>query len=443
MVVQNQEKMLARYEAVSLILARVGGGMKQSTAIDEVARLTFGGHFTKRQLTAKRRTLYRWLRAFKHGGFDALADSSRVQQTPSLVLSGEVIALLETTKTKDEEASIPDIIRQAEMLGLVEEGSLSRTTVWRTARKLGLPLPSSKSKTASTKRRFAYPHRMQMVLCDGKQFRAGYERRRRLAFFFIDDATRKLLVAIIGTSETKELFLRGIMKVIRRYGLMSVLYVDNGSGFIAGDAETVCARIGIHLVHGTEGYPEGRGKIERFNRTVKADLLRTLDGDPAVDSGFESLEMRCEHYRREVYNRRKHESLGMSPDDRWAADTLPLVVPENISELEKHFTITSMRKVSLDNIISFDGKAFEMPFGYSGRLVKIDEDLLTGTVSFLHEGRYIALKEADLSQNARYRRAKAIQAEEPVSRQIRTAARLAYDQDFEPITSPSGDFTEE
>jgi hypothetical protein len=39
---------------------------------------------------------------------------------------------------------------------------------------------------------------MQMVLCDGKHFRAGAARLRRVALFFLDDATRMGLHVVVG-----------------------------------------------------------------------------------------------------------------------------------------------------------------------------------------------------------------------------------------------------
>ncbi len=37
------------------------------------------------------------------------------------------------------------------------------------------------------------------------------------------------------------------------------LFVDNGSGFIALDAIAVARKLGVHLIHGSAGYPEGQG----------------------------------------------------------------------------------------------------------------------------------------------------------------------------------------
>ena len=41
-----------------------------------------------------------------------------------------------------------------------------------------------------------------------------------------------------------------------------------------------CAKLGIRLVHSTPGRPQGRGKIERFFRTVREQFLVELTGEP-------------------------------------------------------------------------------------------------------------------------------------------------------------------
>jgi hypothetical protein len=63
-----------------------------------------------------------------------------------------------------------------------------------------------------------------MVLADGKHFRAGVRRRKRVAVFFLDDAGRFGLGVVVGTDETAELFLRGLHGVLRRFGFMGVLH---------------------------------------------------------------------------------------------------------------------------------------------------------------------------------------------------------------------------
>ena len=108
------------------------------------------------------------------------------------MLSEAFIDFLRAEKLDDPRASIPELIRRAEIRKTIASvDAVSCTTVWRAVVRMGLPTRMRPSKTEGDMRRFAYPNRMMMILCDGKRFRAGVERRRRVALFFLDDATRK------------------------------------------------------------------------------------------------------------------------------------------------------------------------------------------------------------------------------------------------------------
>ena len=205
---------------------------------------------------------------------------------------------------------------------------------------------------------------------------------------------------------------------------------------------TVLARLGIHFIHGTANYPEGHGKIERFNRTQWADLLRTFSGDPGVDSSLDSLTSRCNHYTGNVYNNETHSSLGMSPNQKWDMDTMPLRIPNDFTALERHFIFTRKRKVSRDNVIKNNGTNLEMPNGYAGKIVVIEDDLLHNTQYFIHDGKRTILNEVDLVANAKDKRLSRALEEEPAPVLKTTAARVLYDSEFAPIVDAGGNCPE-
>ena len=64
-------------------------------------------------------------------------------------------------------------------------------------------------------------------------------------------------------------------------GVPDAVYVDNGSAFVDAWLLRACAKLGIRLIHSTPGRPQGRGKIERFFRTVREQFLVEITGDTA------------------------------------------------------------------------------------------------------------------------------------------------------------------
>ena len=60
-------------------------------------------------------------------------------------------------------------------------------------------------------------------------------------------------------------------------GVRGRIYVDNGSAFASKPLLREGASLGIRLAHSTPRRPEGRGRIERFFRTVRDQFLVELD----------------------------------------------------------------------------------------------------------------------------------------------------------------------
>jgi len=270
--------------------------------------------------------------SFDKTRFSGLTPANRQKITGSQVLPETLLAFFKEQKELDAKTSIPDLILRAEEYHLIDSAdSIDRTTVWRALKRDGVSTHRGKSsKQDRDSRRFAYPHRMDMILCDGKHFRAGAKRLKRVALFYLDDSTRKGLGVIVGPSESSELFLRGFYDVLLRYGLLRSVFLDNGSGFTADNCVAVAGQLNISFIYGTAGYPEGHGKIERFNQTVLNHVLRTLDGNPEVNADCDALQLRLQHYLFERYNHTSHEGIeNQTPYDRFQHDTTALTFKEN------------------------------------------------------------------------------------------------------------------
>src|SRR5206468_11085230 len=125
---------------------------------------------------------------------------SRQTVPGSQVLSPRMLGFLQHQKQEDPVASVPELIERARLCGVVgEDEPVSRTSVWRACRRLGLPLLRPRRADQRDMRRFAYAHRLQMVLADGKHFRAGIGRPRRVGLTLLDAATRYRPAVPAGT----------------------------------------------------------------------------------------------------------------------------------------------------------------------------------------------------------------------------------------------------
>jgi len=434
---------LFRYQIISGVLVRQGQGEPRSEAIRSVSQrehISADGVLKKVSI----RSIYLWLKAYETNGFGGLLTKKQQPRQDALVLEKPLLDFFKEQKKEDPRVSVPEMIRRAKKQSLIQpEQNIDRVTVWRSLKRMGIETTRRKSPKNRDSRRFAYPHRMDMVLCDGKHFRAGPRRLRRVALFFLDDSTRMGLYVIVGTSENTLLFLRGLYQTLLNHGLMSSLYVDNGSAFIANDSIEVLRKLGILFIHGTAGYPQGHGKIERFNRTAQEDILRFLDGNPEVDSDCSSLQLRLQHYLSKRYNQTPHESLsGFSPAGRFQIDKRLLRFHQSQNQLRRSFVLYQQRRVSNDNVVSFNGVDYEVSRGYAGMKIMLHRNILDQSISIIHQGSLLQLAPVDLHENARDKRAKSEKLDPENVNLIlpKSSAQMAYERDLGPIVDPEGNF---
>ncbi|HIJ83105.1 MAG TPA: DDE-type integrase/transposase/recombinase [Magnetococcales bacterium] len=434
---------LFRYQVISIILAQEQMGQLRPQAVKSVADMV---HATLDNVMKKvsPRTLYRWLAAFEAHGFAGLQSAQRSHTPDSVVIPENVSNFIKQEKIADPQASVPELIRRAKESGLTgPEQSIHRATVWRSLKRMAVDTSRSKARKDRDCRRFSFPHRMDMVMCDGKHFRAGVARLRRVALFFIDDASRVVLDVKVGTTENTQLFLNGLYLTLVHHGLMTTLFVDNGSGFIAHDAIDVLRNLNILFIHGTAGYPQGRGKIERFNRTASDQMLRLLDGNPDIDPDCASLELRLRHYLHGQYNHTPHESLdGMTPWSRFVGDPKPMRPYRHAEALHPAFILKKQRSVSNDHVISFNGIHYEAPRGLAGTKIILHHNALDDSVEIFHQNRMVRLTPLDAHTNARDKRAKNVSPCDQIAPQniTKTSTQMAFDRDHRPIVGADGGF---
>jgi putative transposase len=442
---------LFRFQVVSQVRARTLAGETLARAIRAVGATPVLDAASMQPRRVSERSIYRWVAAFAARGMAGLEPKARQAAAASRVLPERLLEFVRTERDLDPRASLPEMLRRARENRILSANErVDRTTLWRACSRMGLPMRRRQQQCQADVRSFAYPHRMMMLLADGKHFRAGRNHTKRVALFFLDDASRKGLEVVVGPSESTELFLRGLYGTTREAGLADVVYLDNGPGFISDDTQAVVAALPSHLVLGTAGYPEGHGKIERFNQTAQDDLLRSLAGAPDVDDDPGALELRLRHYVREQYNRRPHDSLdGQSPAARWDADTRPLRFPTSDEELRAKFVVTFGRKVTNDNLVPFGRVDYEVPRGYAGKHIRVYRHLLEGDLFVIHDGLMVRLRPVDRARNAVDRRAPRLAPPKPAPGPgdpgglppARSAATLAFERDFGPLVGPDGGFT--
>ena len=101
--------------------------------------------------------------------------------------------------------------------------------------------------------------------------------RKTYLFAFLDDHSRLAVGYRFGFAEDTVRLAAALQPALASRGVPETAYVDNGSAFVDNWLLRACAVLGIRLVHSRPGKPEGRGKIERWFRTVRDQFLVEIE----------------------------------------------------------------------------------------------------------------------------------------------------------------------
>lgn len=188
--------------------------------------------------------------------------------------------------------------------------------------------------------------------------------RKTYLFAFIDDMSRLIPHAGFYLHERLPSYLDAFVKALAKRGLPRKLYVDNGPSFRSQLLHHASASLGIALIHSKPYQPEGRGKIERWFKTVRMQFLPTVSDGLSLGELNEKLSSWVETYHRTV-----HGSTKEKPIDRYLAHLH--LLREAPKGLEDYFRIRTMRKVDKDRTVSLGGRLYEAPVETIGKMVTL------------------------------------------------------------------------
>jgi transposase InsO family protein len=355
-------------------------------------------------------TIRDWLSAYRRGGFDALRPQVRRDQGRARAIPQEVADLLCQIKDERPLLSVSAVIEQARAAGVGEQLHLAPATVHRLLSRNGLMDKRRNEPTSKDRRRFAFDKAGELWMSDVMHgptvTTEGSRKRKTYLIGLLDDATRVVPYAAFALSENTSAFLPVLQQALLRRGVPKRLYVDNGALYRSNHLSLVCAKLGITLIHARPYLPQGKGKQERWFRTVRMQLLPALD--PTDRLSLDALNRRLWAWVESEYHMSPHKGLdGMTPLDRWmmAAHDVRLVGPE--SELDDMFLFEQKRKVQSDRTVSLLGIVYEVDASLVGETVilRFDPSRRARPVDVYFKGRKIEqAKRVDLYANCFVRR---------------------------------------
>ena len=318
-------------------------------------------------------TMRGWIKDYRRGGFEALHPKPRGDRGKPRRLPGEVAERLIALKSDHPHWSVRLIIKTARAEGI--DHPLAPSTVHRLLSAEGL-FDRMPPHDGADRRRFAFREAGELWMSDvmhGPKVRHGRTRRKTYLIAFIDDATRVVPFAAFAMAENAAAFLPVFKQALIRRGLVQRLYVDNGAAYRSRHLAVICARLGVALIHARPFQPAGKGKIERFFRTVRGTWLSRVDA--ADQDTLESLNRSLWAWIEGEYHHTPHRGLeGRTPLEQWALASAGVRYPDATLDLDDIFLFEARRRVHKDRTVSLNGRVYEVDALLVGHKVTLRYD---------------------------------------------------------------------
>jgi len=313
-------------------------------------------------------SINRWCRLYKdsNGDLKSLQPKDRCDQGKSRAMDEDTCLSLIGLKLETPALTVPQLIEQMNRQNRVSPGIvLNNSTVYRFLHQQNLMDLPVKKPVDRRKFEAELPNDLwQSDVMHGPKVDVNGKMRKSYLIAVIDDHSRLIAHGQFYLSEALHSYLQAFENALAKRGLPRKLYVDNGAAFRSRHLEYISAALAIALIHSKPYQPQGRGKIERFFRTVRGQFLTGFKGQTLYE-----LNEAFDGWLSNIYHQRKHSSTKQTPIERFAANLQCLrAAPDNLHD---YFRKVARRKVNKDRSITLNGRLYEAPVALIGKRVEL------------------------------------------------------------------------
>jgi len=346
--------------------------------------------------------ILRWLNLYRksNNNIESLFPKERKDKGTLRSLDAQTVESLLGLRKELPDASVPLLISEMKQRGLIAAGDeLKPSTVYRLLSRQSLGRSTA---GAADCRKFEaeLPNDLwQSDVMHGPKIEINGKWRKTYLIAIIDDHSRLIPHAYFYLSEGLTSYLCALESALAKRGLPRKLYVDNGPAFRSRHLEYITASLNIALIHAKPYKPQGKGKIERWFKTIRTSFLPGFKGESLAE-----LNKELEFWIESKYHSKIHSATGMTPFARFTTNMECLrPAPRNLKD---HFRKVARRKVAKDRTITFNGSLFEAPVPLIGKQVELlyHEDM-PGHIEIKYQNKsYGIIRPVNLHVNARVKR---------------------------------------
>ena len=398
---EKKEVALFRYSIISELVNVKGLNWgEQERIIREKCARKWSIPFSEKT-SIGRSSIINWTKAYResNGNITSLYPQERSDKGNSRVLSQDTCLALLALRKEMPKATVPVLLDQMKARNLITPGTeLKKTTIYRLLNQYGM---MKQAPIAEDRRKFEAqgPNDLwQSDVMHGPRVNVDGKLKKTYLIAIIDDHSRLIPHAQFYLSEALALYLDTLEQAFLKRGLPVKLYVDNGPAFRSKHLEYIMASLNVALIHARPYRPQGKGKIERWFKTVRMSFLPHFTGTSLLDLN-ESLDI----WINAIYHQKKHGATGQSPFERFTSNMQCLrPAPE---DLRDYFRKVARRKVAKDRSITFEGSLYEAPVALIGKQVELLYHDNDNHIEIKWQNRsYGILRPADLHVNCHVKR---------------------------------------
>jgi transposase InsO family protein len=320
------------------------------------------------------KTIEHWYYAWKREGIEGLSPKKRVDAGETKLDLQHQEAIVRC-KTENKRRSLTTIKRILEKSGLAALGELSRSSIYRFLKNMGL---SERTENEPVERRSFLAEQAADIwygdVLHGPSIWTGKFFRKVYLVSLMDDASRLVAHSEFCLGETA-LDIEGVLKqALLKRGIPKKIVIDNGAAYRSASLQGICARLGIRLVYCKPYRPEGKGKIERWHKECRNSFLNELE--LRYVNGLHDLNARLWAWIENEYHQRACNTLGdLTPIQRWQKDILNIQPLGSFAHtLDALFYHRHKRKVRRDATVMYNGHYFEVSYELTGKTVMLVVD---------------------------------------------------------------------
>jgi len=365
---QKEAAAIFRYGVISdfvngAIISRAGkrrlleekSGKKWEIPFSDKSRISKGG-------------ILRWIRLYNESGKDiaSLYPKQRCDKGKSRTVDDDTFLALAKLRKEYPETTVNSLTDKMHEHNLTTPGcKLCYSTVYRFLKQNNLM--DMTKKTPEDRRKFEaeLPNDLwQSDVMHGPRVVFNDKNKKTCLIAIIDDHSRLIVYANFYFSENLVSYMDAFQNALLKRGLPRKLYVDNGAAFRSRRLAYTAASLNIALIHARPYKPQGKGKIERWFKTVRSSFLPDFKG-----GGIEYINDALGSWINDKYHEKKHSSTGQTPFERFTSNMQCLRTAP--SDLKDYFRITARRKVAEDRTITLNGRLYEGPVALIGKQVEL------------------------------------------------------------------------